>query len=577
MAFQSVGSAAAGWFAGFLGIELRCTLVVLLALLVGLFARRWQARARHSIWLLACVSLLAVPLLGAVVPSVDIPLRGRTAATASVAKASAWLIHALEVTPRASGFSVQPGHGPALPWQACIIFVWLAGSAVLLARLAWAHARVLGARRRATEDDDGEWCAACANAARQLGLKRAPRLLVSDAFGGPVTVGLLRPAILRPAAEPKMVACSSAVRAAVAAHEVAHVARWDGWGQLLADVVCAFHWPNPLVWWLARAVRLEAERACDDAVLAHGVAPSWYADQLLHLAQGNGRQPDSLVALGGWGRSFLERRIRYLLVTHPRKAPSRVGLSVMGALALPTMAFAAGLGVLGVVPSAPPQRATVTIAADALYLLPMGGAKKGASLPGEKVVQLSHWDVQGEAKRDRLIVPLANRLRGASPGSVEADIRAAAPVPYELLLRVLYTVGESGYDRLGLVIQGPAGERTIPLHGGLGANRESKLALIVAISRKGFGILATPSDAAAAAAYSLAIEPTIPKTEKDGFDFRHLTATLTEVKKAFPAETQVVVAAELDTTYELLSQTLDAVRESKEHRSLFPDVILGTL
>jgi TonB family protein len=67
-------------------------------------------------------------------------------------------------------------------------------------------------------------------------------------------------------------------------HELEHVRRADWASHCLARVVCALYWFHPLVWIAWRRLVLEAERACDDAVLARSEATA-YAEQLVGLAQ----------------------------------------------------------------------------------------------------------------------------------------------------------------------------------------------------------------------------------------------------------------------------------------------------
>lgn len=112
-----------------------------------------------------------------------------------------------------------------------------------------------------------------------------------------------------------------------------------------------------------------------------------------------------------------------------------------------------------------------------------------------------------------------------------------------------------------------------------------KLLLTVAIGGQGFfvagqgGVLG--EDAAADAA---ARPPTIPL--KDGtYDYAQLTAKLVEIKQQFPNETQVILSADPDVSYDTLIQTMDACREqvvkqadgSSERKLLFFDVSLSMI
>ena len=62
-------------------------------------------------------------------------------------------------------------------------------------------------------------------------------------------------------------------RRSVLLHEMAHVKRRDCLVQFLGQLTCAAHWCNPAVWFAARELRRESERACDDLVLHAGTPP----------------------------------------------------------------------------------------------------------------------------------------------------------------------------------------------------------------------------------------------------------------------------------------------------------------
>jgi uncharacterized protein (TIGR03435 family) len=88
-----------------------------------------------------------------------------------------------------------------------------------------------------------------------------------------------------------------------------------------ARAVCAMYWWHPMIWIAWRRLNVEAERACDDAVLV-GAEATTYAEQLVALARRmtSGARP----VLGMTGRTDLSARVRAVLdIDQPR---GRVGL-----------------------------------------------------------------------------------------------------------------------------------------------------------------------------------------------------------------------------------------------------------
>jgi beta-lactamase regulating signal transducer with metallopeptidase domain len=127
-------------------------------------------------------------------------------------------------------------------------------------------------------------------------------------------------------------------------HELAHVKRRDCATQVVAQLVCALYWFNPLVWIASRRLRVERERACDDFVLAIGTRGSEYAGHLLEIAQGAQSRPSSLVLAGVAmaRRSQLEGRVMAILDPAIRRSSAlRTRMAAAAVLILASVPIAA--------------------------------------------------------------------------------------------------------------------------------------------------------------------------------------------------------------------------------------------
>lgn len=139
---------------------------------------------------------------------------------------------------------------------------------------------ILSARlgRAAMGIRDPRALALVSKSARAMGIKRSPRFAESGWLSVPVTVGVLRPAILLPSAWRDW---DQGELDAVISHEISHVARRDTSVDRLALLHRALFWFNPLSWYLVRSLAQLAEEASDEAALAAGADRTRYAETLL--------------------------------------------------------------------------------------------------------------------------------------------------------------------------------------------------------------------------------------------------------------------------------------------------------
>ncbi len=270
--------------------------------------RRSTAAARHQIWALGVIAALVVPLLSLVVPSllsVGTPTLG-----------AARSLHANAVV-----ISGESPAGPQMPWS-WLALVWASGSLVVLLQLVRGQ---LAARRiaRASEPAHAEsWLLARREAATALGITAEVGLRRSAKIGSPMTIGVLRPWVLLPAAADSWPAERLQT---VLVHELGHVQRHDLLLQLGAQIACALYWWNPLTWLAAARLRSEREHACDDLVLGAGVRPSSYAADLLEVSRSISRDtvPHACACIADASR--MEVRLRRILDVAAPRAPLGVG------------------------------------------------------------------------------------------------------------------------------------------------------------------------------------------------------------------------------------------------------------
>lgn len=317
---------AAPWLAPAVWLVARATLLLAAAALAAALMRRRPAAARHLVWGLAMVSLLALPALSLVLPHWEL------------AFVSVDAIHPALLVPGARAAALA-----ALPWGAIALALWAAGALIALVRLVVAQAAVLALAGRAGPIIGGEWRERMESAARELGVTRRVRLLRASGGAMPMTWGVLRPAVLLPAEADGWTAERQRV---VLLHELAHVARRDCLWQLVASLGCALYWFHPGAWWAAHRMREEREQACDDRVLAAGTRASDYAGHLLAVARAfRPARLTAAAAVGMAARSQLEDRVVAVLdgARARDSVSARVALAcaAAGALALLPLAAAA--------------------------------------------------------------------------------------------------------------------------------------------------------------------------------------------------------------------------------------------
>ena len=304
--------------------------ILLAAALVDRAWSRASAAQRHLVWLAAFASLLLLPATRLIAPRWNLApvVHVTSSSRVSVSDTNEDASHAARPAVVAERASPTP-----IDWSALAMGLWLAGSALLLAQ------RVVGGVRlrlmlRASAGADDALLDQARRIATEFGITRPIALRVSRACRVPLTWGMWRPVLMLPA---DCTAWPDEQLRAALRHECAHIRRGDFAVRLLADVVRAFYWPNPLVWFASRALRTAQEQACDDLVLHAGTCPTDYATLLCEAAR---RFTAPSVAVAMAQPSTLETRVLAIVDATRDRRPLTLRTAFLGALSI---AFALAL------------------------------------------------------------------------------------------------------------------------------------------------------------------------------------------------------------------------------------------
>jgi beta-lactamase regulating signal transducer with metallopeptidase domain len=298
---------------------MKTSILVLVALCATRLLPNRSAALRHWILTLAIAGAAVLPLCESMVPSWGLSLRpasfSEIGLESRVGLGSPRSLRSAGGTialPRTGGLVERLAPNELNAWQMASLLgvTWIAGTTISLAILGVGLARLTSLRSRAQQLTDGNWPILASEIARELGLERSARLLLSDHPSLLATWGVRSPSIIIPAAARRWP--DELVRI-VLRHELAHIKRRDWFIQLAAEIVRSVYWFNPLFWLACRRLRLESERACDDVVLRSGIEGAVYARHLIDLAR-ELKHPQTLFPAPAMARSSsLHKRVTAML------------------------------------------------------------------------------------------------------------------------------------------------------------------------------------------------------------------------------------------------------------------------
>jgi TonB family protein len=138
------------------------------------------------------------------------------------------------------------------------------------------------------------------------------RFYLSDRISGPITFGVIRPAIVL---TPGICTMPAHVQEAIACHELLHVQRRDWLYEVLEAAVVTVLWFHPAIWILIGRIRLAREQVVDEATIRLTDSRERYVESLLAVARAR-LFPSLSPASPFLRRHLLKKRVARILQEH---------------------------------------------------------------------------------------------------------------------------------------------------------------------------------------------------------------------------------------------------------------------
>ena len=320
-------------------------LIVVVATLDFLLARKIRASIRHALWLVVLVKLLLPPALALPTGAAWWLWPAKPQFTPEI-KTETVTFDTTALPPEDFVPASVPMPAPPPPKLNGLGWAMLASSAIsagLLFSLLvnWLKVARKTHRAHAYATTSCDFANPLEQARQLAGLRRPMRLKLVDDAISPAVYGLFRPVILLPRALAEKL--FAAQLRAVLLHEAVHLRRGDVWVNCAQTLLQIAYWWHPLLWLANARIRRLREEAVDDAVMLalRGDADA-YAPTLLEVAKFAFRRPLASLGLVGIleSRSALRQRVERLVdFRPPRRAGltflSLCGIFLFGAVTLP--------------------------------------------------------------------------------------------------------------------------------------------------------------------------------------------------------------------------------------------------
>ena len=174
----------------------------------------------------------------------------------------------------------------SLSWNSLLFFTWIAGFLIFLTIFIERFSKYKAIVKSATKIETLHLQKTTAKWQKEFRIKRDVRLVSSDKFLSPFTIGVFKPVIFLP--EILLKKADLQTLETIIAHQMAHIKRLDCLWVKIQNIIQFVYFFHPLAWYANSQINLARERICDRMVLARGIiSPADYGKSMITVLKMN--------------------------------------------------------------------------------------------------------------------------------------------------------------------------------------------------------------------------------------------------------------------------------------------------
>lgn len=309
-------------------------IILIYMAITPLLAKHYQVKWRYYIWLVIVVGLIIPfrPSFSNAFVNIIVP-NETTTPSFHIGNGTTVAVPVIDTEPPFALSSISL-------WK-IVAAVWFIGMIVFLFYQAIKHYHFTKMARRWSEAITDEQTLTLLESLKiELGISKQINLCFCSSIGSPMMFGLVTPRILLP----KIALLQNELQF-ILKHELIHYKRKDLWYKYIVLIATAIHWFNPIVYLMKKAIDIQCELSCDDAVVqsASQYTRQQYSETIISVVRYQSKLKTALSINYLGGKKGMKKRLFSIMDATPKKAGTIIACVVVFSIMLSSLLVACNL------------------------------------------------------------------------------------------------------------------------------------------------------------------------------------------------------------------------------------------